>query len=234
MTNHAGWEHLFQSGDFPPRYQQLAAPNESVSAWADTLPIGAYVLDLGCGVGRHTVYLGMCGFRMAGLDLSPTGVAQTQAACAARQIPFDGHTGDMTRLPWGDDTFDAVLSTSTVCHHRMADIQKTLAEVWRVLKPGGLFLVDFLHKGTLSYREVLDQAAAGTLTEIEPNTFVDESADRDLRDDAFIPHHFCDESEVRDLLRTFELLKVWTDIPPDLTSLPRRGYWIASARKWVE
>lgn len=229
MTNHAGWEHLFQSGDFPPRYQQLAAPNESVSAWADTLPIGAVVLDLGCGVGRHTVYLGIRGFRMAGLDISPTGVAQTQVACAERGISFDGHTGDMTRLPWGDDTFDAVLSTSTVCHHRTADIQKTLAEVWRVLKPGGLFLVDFLHKGTLSYREVV----AGTLTEIEPNTFIDESADPDLRDDAFIPHHFCDEAEVRDLLRAFEILKVWTDIPPqtDPDSLPRRGYWIASACK---
>lgn len=229
----AGWDHLFQTGHFPPRYQTMAEPNTSVVEWAETLSAGAFVLDVGCGVGRHAVYLGGRGFKMAGVDVSPSGVQQSEAACAERQIAFEGRVADMTALPWGDATFDAVLSTSTVCHHRTADIQRTLAEVWRVLKPGGLFLVDFLHKETRAYQDVLQQAAAGQLTEVEPDTFLDESAQPDLQDDAFLPHHYCDEAEVRELLQAFEIIRVWADLSSETGAdgLARRGYWVASARK---
>lgn len=231
--NPSGWDHLFQSGSFPPRYKTTAAPNQSVVDWAGTLPAGAFILDLGCGVGRHVVYLGQQGFRMAGADISPSGVKQTQEVCAEQQIVFDGRVAEMTNLPWSDTTFDAVLSTSTVCHLRVADIAVTVAEIHRVLKPGGFLLVDFLHKGTLSYQETRKQAAEGKFSEIEANTFVDDSATPDLMDDAFLPHHYCDEAEVNDLLQDFEMINVWADLSdqPELGQLPRRGYWVASARK---
>lgn len=231
-TGRAGWEHLFQQGAFPPRYQTFAPPNQTVVEWADILSSGASILDVGCGVGRHVVYLGQRGFRMAGMDLSTTGVQTSREACAAHQIDFDGRVAEMTALPWGDATFDAALSTSVVCHHRHADILKTIGEVWRVLKPGGLFLVDFLHKDTLSYQRVREQAAAGRLTEVEPNTFVDESPEPDPLDDAFLPHHYCDEAEVLDLLKAFEVVKLWEDMPGRTADGPsQRGYWVAWARK---
>lgn len=232
-TPNAGWEHLFQKDVFPPRYQTLAAPNESVVEWAETLPASSFVLDMGCGVGRHVVYLGKHGFKMAGTDISPTGVKRSQEACAEHGINFAGRVADMTALPWADETFDAVLSTATVCHHLRADIVKTLDEVWRVLKPGGLFLVDFLHMETLAYKEVLEQATAGKLVEVEPNTFVDNRPEPDMMDDAFLPHHYCDEDDVRDLLRSFEIIKLWADLPGRTADedLPRRGYWVASVRK---
>jgi SAM-dependent methyltransferase len=193
-----GWERLFQSGVFPPRYQTLAAPNDAVVEWADTIPAGAFVLDVGCGIGRHVVYLGGRGFKMAGMDISPSGVKTSQEACAERQIDFDGRVSDMLVIPWADMTFDAALSTSTICHNRRADILKTIDEVRRVLKPGGLFLVDFPHKDTFSYQRVRNQVAAGEISEIEPDTFVDESPEPDVKDDAFLPHHYCDEADVRD------------------------------------
>ncbi|NWG15168.1 MAG: class I SAM-dependent methyltransferase [Chloroflexi bacterium] len=229
----AGWETLFRSGVFPPRYQTLAAPNDSVVEWADTLPAGAAVLDVGCGVGRHVVYLGGRGFKMAGMDLSPRGVSISQQVCAERRLDFDGRVADMTAQPWADKTFDAALSTSTICHHRRADILTALGEVRRVLKPGGLFLVDFLHKDTLAYQQAREQAAAGELTEVEPDTFVDRRPQPDLIDDAFLPHHFCDEAEARDLLRGFEIMRLWADLPgrtPD-GGPGKRGYWVAWARK---
>lgn len=57
--------------------------------------------------------------------------------------------------------------------------------------------------------------------------------DADLNDDAFLPHHYCDEAEVYSLLSSFEDVKVWADLaaPAAEGELPRRGYWVASARK---
>ncbi|HEX2619577.1 MAG TPA: class I SAM-dependent methyltransferase [Phototrophicaceae bacterium] len=230
----AGWEHLFQGGVFPPRFKTSAAPNDSVVEWADTLPAGGSILDVGCGVGRHVVYLGGRGFKMSGMDISPTGIKTTGEACAERQIEFDGRVSDMLALPWAAGTFDAVVSTSTVSHHLLADIRRTIGEIRRVLKPGGLFLVDFVHKGgTASYQRCLDQVVAGELVEVEPNTFVDQRDEIDRLDDAFLPHHFCDEAEVYDLMHSFEIIKIWTDFLAADTpgELPKRGYWVASVRK---
>jgi SAM-dependent methyltransferase len=228
----AGWDELFKNGVFPPRYKTYAPPNASVVDWTDTLPEQATVLDVGCGVGRHVVYLGGRGFNMSGADIAPSGVQTTRDACAERGIPFNGRVADMTALPWDDNTFDAVLSTATVCHHCRADITQTLAEIFRVLKPDGLVLVDFLHKETQSYQEVLAQVVEGKLSEVEPDTFVDASVRPDLMDDAFLPHHYTDETEVRELMGRFELLRVYPDLAATSAGeLPKRGYWVAWARK---
>jgi 2-polyprenyl-3-methyl-5-hydroxy-6-metoxy-1,4-benzoquinol methylase len=95
----AGWELIWRSGDIPPVYRSFAAPNATVVDWADTVPPGGFVLDVGCGVGRHLIYLGERGFRVAGVDISPSGIGQAQEACAERQIAFEGHISDMNTLP---------------------------------------------------------------------------------------------------------------------------------------
>jgi hypothetical protein len=64
-------------------------------------------------------YLGRLGFKMAGADISATGVQLASAACAERGISFDGRVCPMTSLPWADASFDAALSTSTI-HHASA------------------------------------------------------------------------------------------------------------------
>jgi tellurite methyltransferase len=232
----AGWEPIWRSGDdnIPPRYRTLAAPNDTVVEWAETLPPGAHILDVGCGVGRHAVYLGGCGFAMAGVDISPTGVLMTQEACAERQIPFEGKVSDMTTLPWPDATFDAALSTSTIQHHRRADIKRALDEVRRVLKPGGIFMADLLSTSTRMYQRMRDQVAAGEIVEVEPNTFVDERPDSP-DPDGILPHHFSDEADLRDLLRDFEIVRLWADlkeIPPEYGP-GVMGKWVVWVRKPV-
>jgi SAM-dependent methyltransferase len=157
-----------------------------------------------------------------------------QEACAQQQITFDGHVSDMATLPWSDQTFDAALSTSTIHHHLRAGVVQALSEVRRVLKPGGLFLVDFPCTVTLDYQFMRDQVAAGQIAEVEPNTFVDERSDTE-DPDAFLPHHYCDEADVRDLLRSFEIVRLWAALRESV--LQNRsgmmGKWVAWARKPV-
>lgn len=226
-----GWEEIWAREDIPSRFRSFAAPNESVAAWAETVPPGGAVLDVGCGVGRHVVYLGGRGFQIAGMDISPTGVRRAQEACAERGLAFDGQVADMTKLPWDDGTFDAALSTSTIHHHLRAGIVQALGEIRRVLKPGGLFLVDFPHTDTFVYKQLREQVAAAQVDEVEPNTFVDERNENDP--DGFLPHHFCDEADLRDLLREFEIINLWADLR-EVTledgSAGQVGKWVASLR----
>ncbi len=223
----AGWEMIWRSGSIPQRYQSLAEPNPAVVEWADTLPAGGHILDVGCGVGRHCVYLGERGFRMAGVDISPNGIEQTAAVCAERGIAFEGRLSDMTTLPWPDATFDAALSTSTIHHHLRADMARAIGEVWRVLKPGGVFLADFPRVDTPSYQQQRELVAAGKILEVEPNTFVDERGAEDP--DGFLPHHFSDEADLRDLLSAFTIIRLEAADPK---VAPGRGpKWVAWLRK---
>lgn len=227
-----GWELIWRSGDIPPRYRSLAVPNQTVVDWAAAIPAGGSVLDVGCGVGRHVLYLCERGFRLSGVDISPTGIKVTADACAERQFSFDGRVSDMTTLPWQAETFDAALSTSTIHHHIRADIVRALAEVWRVLKPGGLLLVDFPCTDARDYQRQRELVAAGEITEVEPNTFVDVRPQSD-DDDGFLPHHYCDEADLRDLLREFEIVKLWADLreaPPEYGP-GMVGKWVVYGRK---
>ena len=226
-----GWELIWRHGNEHPRYGSYTAPDAAVVEWAATLAAGGFVLDLGCGVGRHVIHLGSCGFRMAGIDISPSGIRLAQEACADRRISFEWQVSDMTTLQWADRTFDAALSISTIHHLKREGIIRALGQVRRVLKPGGLLLVDFPCTDSLDYRRLRERVAAGQIAEIEPNTFVDQRPDIDEMDDDFLPHHYCDEDDLRDLLRPFEIIRLWTCLRKSQDNAGMRGKWIASVRR---
>jgi SAM-dependent methyltransferase len=137
----------------------------------------------------------------------------------------------MNALPWADETFDAVLSISTIHHHQRQEIVRTLGAVRRILKSGGLLLADFPCTDTADYRLMCAQVSAGQIAEVEPNTFVDRRPDLDETDDGFLPHHYCDEVDLRDLLASFEIIKLWASLRESKDGRGTRGKWIASARK---
>jgi SAM-dependent methyltransferase len=230
--NRIGWEPIWASENIPNRYASFSPPNDTVVEWANSLPPGAAVFDLGCGVGRHVTYLGGRGFQMSGSDIAPTGIQRTQAVCLERSLAFDGQVCDMTVLPWPDETFDAALSTSTIHHGLRANIQRAIAEIWRILKPDGLFLVDFPCTDTWDYQFMRTSVMAGDYLEVEPNTFVDQRPDSD-DPDGYLPHHYCDEADIRDLLGQFTIERLWPALrpaPPELGE-GHLGKWVAWARK---
>ena len=233
--NRIGWEPIWTSEHIPNRYASFSAPEGAVVEWANSLPPGASVFDLGCGVGRHVIYLGGRGFQMAGSDIAPTGVQRARAACAERGLAFDSRVCDMTALPWPDATFDAALCTSTIHHSLRANVQQAIDEVWRILKLDGLFLVDFPCTDTWDYQHLHAGVVAGHQLEVEPNTFVDPRVEpEDL--DGYLPHHYCDEADVRDLLRRFTIVRLWPALhpaPPELGE-GQVGKWVAWARKTAQ
>jgi ubiquinone/menaquinone biosynthesis C-methylase UbiE len=108
---------------------------------------GDKVLDVGCGSGNLTLtakrYVGQSG-SVNGIDASPEmiDVARKNARQTGINAIFD--VALIEKLPFSDWTFDVVISR-LVMHHLPDDLkQQALAEIFRVLKPGGtIFLADF-------------------------------------------------------------------------------------------
>ncbi len=111
---------------------------------------GDAVLDVGCGTGTLAMEVkprvGRAG-RVAGIDPSPQQIARARAKAARRHVPIEFQIGVIEHLAFPDQTFDVVLST-LMMHHLPTSLKRQgLAEIARVLKPGGrLVIADFKRK----------------------------------------------------------------------------------------
>jgi SAM-dependent methyltransferase len=94
---------------------------------------GARIADLGCGSGIFTSLLHQRGFDAVGLDLSPKLIALAQAQYP--KVAF--FEGDVEDLPFPTASLDGILLSGLL--HHLPDPARCVAEVCRVLKPGGSF-----------------------------------------------------------------------------------------------
>jgi ubiquinone/menaquinone biosynthesis C-methylase UbiE len=99
-----------------------------------------FCLEIGVGTGRVALPLAERGIDMVGIDLAPAMLARL-VANAGGSSPFPLVTADVTALPLAAVSVDAVVG----CHvlHLIPDWQTALDEVVRVLRPGGVLLLDF-------------------------------------------------------------------------------------------
>jgi ubiquinone/menaquinone biosynthesis C-methylase UbiE len=146
-----GWrydlmEWFHDTFSFRGKFRELRQRTASLAR----LQPGDAVLDVGCGTGTLAMEVarrvGRAG-RVAGVDPGTEQIARARSKAARRNVPIEFQIGVIEQLPFPDQTFDVVFST-LMMHHLPASLKRQgLAEIARVLKPGGrLVIADFKRK----------------------------------------------------------------------------------------
>lgn len=167
---------------------------------ADTVPDGATVLDAGTGTGDATrlVLESANPGRVIAVDLSKRMLLAARKKITDARVTWD--TQDITKLPYPDRSFDAVVSTWTL--ETLPDPRAAVTEWLRVIKDDGWVIYAFSSKPSAGlerlYARLLEEWSSGTLRA----RFVSESAR---------PYHQCEGSRLMTFGHQFELSRVsWT------------------------
>jgi SAM-dependent methyltransferase len=95
------------------------------------------VLDLGCGLGRHAIYFAREGFNVRAFDLSQEAVDYLTKWAAEENLPMQVEKANMLKMPYPDNSLDAIFSIHVITHTDTEGIRTILSEILRVLRPGG-------------------------------------------------------------------------------------------------
>ncbi len=191
MTAHVFWDRVWRT---PAKSSEWSAADpwvaESVGQLRDR---GARAtLDIGCGIGRHCVLLAREGFASHGVDRGSAGVTATRDAAREQGVHVAVVVGDMAALPYQSASFDFVLAFNVNYHTDEDGLRQTLAEVRRVLRPGGLYQCTMLSKRNREF---------GRGIEVSANTFCQPGA----TDDKVHPHLYTNAQDLVRLHDGFDL-----------------------------
>lgn len=148
------------------------------------------LLDSGCGPGRHAVYFAKKGFCVTGLDQSPEALAYLTQWARREDLAVKAQQGDLFHLPFPADSFDCIVDYNASYHTDTAGYKQAVAELHRVLRPGGEVFLTLLSQRDAKYQ----QADAA------------EKLDRfTLRHAGGTPHFYAGREDLEEIFRGFTL-----------------------------
>src|SRR4051794_35153505 len=193
-TAHQDWDRRWTAADERGRWQE---PEAFIRELAPRLRERGFsrVLDIGCGIGRHTLYLASDGFTCTGLDASEAGLAFARGEARAANLGIDFRPAVFYALPLQDASVECAIAWNVIYHGDGVLAQRAIDEIHRVLVPGGLVVGSMLSKRNTNF---------GVGREVQPDTFVVDGVDTDK----IHPHFYCDAATLIALHRGFEVVEL--------------------------
>ena len=123
-----------------------------IKSWGASVP--GSILDAGCGPGHWAHLLASADRPVTGIDVTPEFIAHARAASDDPNLSFE--VMDMAHTPYTEGSFTGVLAWYSLIHTPPAHLTGTLTEFYRLLIPGGSFLLGehglpFTHAVTTAY-----------------------------------------------------------------------------------
>ncbi len=152
------------------------------------------VLDLGCGTGRHVVYLKQHGFDVIGFDNAPHGLQLTADWLADEKLTAPLVLADVhAPLPFPDGAFDAIVCIKVIHHGLRERVLGAVGEIRRILRPGGMLLLSVPgRRKRLVHSE-----------QIEPHTYVAHEGK-----EKGIPHYIFTRKVLLNEFKGYEILDI--------------------------
>jgi len=170
--------------------------------------------DLGCGVGRHVIFLANEGWEVYASDFSEPAIKYCQEWLSREGLSATVTKNDMTEIRYPDCFFDLIIAYNIIYHTTFTGMVRLINLIHRKLRPGGYFFVTLKSTAEWVY---------GQGEEIEKNTF--------FRASKGVPVHFSTKEETGILFRDFELVsKEYLDYVKEATQR-RYARWQIVLRK---
>jgi SAM-dependent methyltransferase len=155
MLYHKGmaydYEQLYR--DHP---DALGAPTDVfVDFFAERSGSPLRVLDIGCGQGRDAIFIGRAGHSVVGVDMSPSGIRDLNAASEKEGLDIVGIVADITTFE-PDEMFDVVLVDRTLHMLQTTDRLKVLCRLLDHVDPAGWCLIADERKNIPAFKRVAD------------------------------------------------------------------------------
>ncbi|MHC4792091.1 MAG: class I SAM-dependent methyltransferase, partial [Planctomycetota bacterium] len=138
--------------------ERLEAATEEIDEVIELLQIekGAKILDLCCGIGRHSLELARRGYGVVGVDLTEEYLAKARKQAESEGLNVEFVRKDMRRFCQSEG-FDAVINMFTAFGYfeSQAENKRVLSNIYRSLRGGGKLIIDVMGKEVLAriYRE---------------------------------------------------------------------------------
>jgi len=144
VSAHARGEQEYFEALEKQRYRS----HRHLEPWIRSMQPGRSVLEIGCGVGLDSYRMARHGLRVTGIDLTDIAVETVRSRFAREGLDGTFETGNAEALRFPDGHFDYVYSFGVL--HHVADTERAVREVWRVLKKGGEARIMLYHRRSLN------------------------------------------------------------------------------------
>ena len=111
------------------------------------------LLDLGCGLGRHSILFAKYGFKVTAMDCSAEALDFLKQYRRDEKVDLTIKKADMEAMPFANDAFDCIFAMHSVGHSDTKGMNQILSEIKRVLKPNGTIFLTLCSKETWTYAE---------------------------------------------------------------------------------
>ena len=155
-------------------------------------------LDLGCGLGRHSVLFARNGFNVSCFDISEEAINRTRTWCEEENLSCDYKVGDMLELPYKDNSFDCIFCRNVISHTDTEGMKKIIDELKRVLKKDGEVYLTLGSKDTWGFKQE-DWPLK------DPNTRIRMEEGPEYK----TPHFYADYDLCMELFKDFDIINIY-------------------------
>lgn len=153
------------------------------------------ILDIGCGLGRHSLQFAKNGFDVSAIDISESAVKETSKILENSGFKYYCKVANFCDLPFEDEKFDAVFSFLTLSHTNYEGIIQALGEISRVLKLEGEIFITINSQESSTFKNP-------KYKKIDPYTIIKDKEGPEKGE----PHLCANTEVIKDILKNYKII----------------------------
>lgn len=151
-------------------------------------------LDLGCGLGRHSILFGKNGFNVYCFDISEDAIDRTRKWAEKENLKFQYNVGDMLELLYDTESIDVIYSRNVISHTDTEGVKKIINEIKRVLRKNGECYLTLCSKDTWGFKQT-------DWPMVDENTKLRMEEGPEYK----VPHFYADYNLIKELFKDFKI-----------------------------